>query len=63
MHVTPYGDASLYVAEVGSNYFGVRAREGEEDANVTVAWRFSAYRKGYEGVRLEEIRQRKVETP
>jgi hypothetical protein len=52
VHVTPYGDASLYVAEVGKDYFVIRAREG--DPNIAFAWRLSATRKGYAGVRLEE---------
>ncbi len=51
MHVTPHGDASLYVAEVGREHFVVRARAG--DSNVAFAWRLSATRKGYAGVRLE----------
>lgn len=51
VHVTPYGDASLYVAEIGQDYFVVKARDG--DPNVTFAWRLSAIRKGYVGVRLE----------
>ncbi len=54
VHVTPYGDASLYVAEVGQDYFVVKAREG--DPNVTFAWRLSAIRKGYAGVRLEAVK-------
>ncbi len=54
VHVTPYGDASLYVAEIGKDYFVVKAREG--DPNVTFAWRLSAIRKGYAGVRLEEVK-------
>jgi len=54
VHVTPYGDASLYVAEVGKDYFVVKVREG--DPNVAFAWRLSAIRKGYAGVRLEEVR-------
>ncbi len=53
MHVTPYGDASLYVAEVGRDYFVVKARDG--DPNVAFAWRLSAIRKGYAGVRLERV--------
>ncbi len=53
VHVTPYGDASLYVAEIGRDYFVVKAREG--DPNVAFAWRLSATRKGYAGVRLEEV--------
>jgi hypothetical protein len=53
VHVTPYGDASLYVAEVGKDYFVVKARDG--DPNVAFAWRLSAHRKGYAGVRLEQV--------
>jgi hypothetical protein len=53
VHVTPYGDASLYVAEIGRDYFVVKAREGDPDA--AFAWRLSATRKGYAGVRLEEV--------
>ena len=54
VHVTPYGDASLYMAEVGRDYFVVKAREG--DPNVAFAWRLSAIRKGYAGIRLEEVK-------
>lgn len=54
IHITPYGDAGLYVAEVGTDFFVVKAREG--DANLSFAWRLSATRKGYGGVRLEEVK-------
>ena len=53
IQVTPYGDASLYVAEVGPDYFVVRAREGDPD--VTFSWRLSAHRKDYGGIRLETV--------
>ena len=53
IHVTPYGNASLVVADIGVDYFVVKAREG--DPNVSFAWRLSATRKGYAGVRLEEV--------
>jgi len=53
IQITPYGDASLYVSEIGADYFVVKAREG--DPNVAFAWRLSATRKGYAGVRLEEV--------
>jgi len=53
IHVTPYGDASLYVAEVGRDYFVVKARDGDPDASFT--WRLSAHRKGYDGIRLEVV--------
>jgi hypothetical protein len=55
VHVTPYADASLYVAEEGKDYFVVKAREG--DPNVAFAWRLSAHRKGYAGVRLERVKE------
>lgn len=51
VHVTPYGNASLYVVEVGKDYFVVKARDGDPD--VASAWRLSARCKGYAGVRLE----------
>lgn len=54
MQVTPYGDASLYVEEIGQDYFVVKARNGDPD--VPFAWRLSASRKGYAGVRLEEAK-------
>ena len=53
IHLTPYGDASLYVAEIGADYFVVQAREGADD--VPFAWMLTATRSGYEGVRLEEV--------
>jgi hypothetical protein len=55
VQVTPYGDASLYVAELGKDYFVVKTREG--DPNVAFAWRLSATRKGYAGVRLEGVKE------
>jgi len=54
VHVTPYGDASLYVAEVDQDYFVVKARE--VDPNVSFAWWLSARRKGYASVRLERVK-------
>ena len=59
VHVTPYGDAGLYVAEVGEDYFVVKAREGDPD--VAFAWRLSAHRKGYAGVRLEKVTPEQAE--
>ncbi len=55
VHVTPYGDASLYVVELGADYFVVKARDGAP--NVAFAWRLSAHRKGYSGVRLEQVQE------
>ena len=51
VHVTPYGAASLYVAEIGRDYFVVKSLDGLSD--IPFAWRLSAPRKGYAGVRLE----------
>ena len=51
IHLTPYGDASLYVAEIGADYFVVESQE--EGADVDFAWLLTATREGYEGVRLE----------
>ncbi|MBN1137142.1 MAG: hypothetical protein JXM73_11180 [Anaerolineae bacterium] len=53
VHITPYGDASLFVSEVGVDYFVVKAHRGDPD--VGFAWRLSATRKGYAGVRLEQV--------
>jgi hypothetical protein len=53
VHVTPYGDASLYVTEIGRDYFVVRVREGDPD--VSFAWRLSAHRKGCDEIRLEDV--------
>ena len=55
VHVTPYGNASLYVAEIGKDYFVVKAHDGDPD--VAFAWRLSAHRKGYAGVRLERMEE------
>jgi hypothetical protein len=53
IQLTPYADASLYVAEIQADSFVVKAREG--DGNATFAWRLSAPRQGYADVRLEEV--------
>ena len=58
VHITPYGNASLYVAKMGKNYFVVKTRDG--DPNVAFAWRLSATRKGYAGVRLEEVKHEQI---
>ncbi|HRJ42638.1 MAG: hypothetical protein KJZ86_03265 [Caldilineaceae bacterium] len=53
IHLTPYADAVLYVAEIQADGFLVKAREG--DGNASFAWRLSAPRQGYADVRLEEV--------
>jgi hypothetical protein len=52
VHLTPYGKASLFVAETTSNSFTVEAMSG--DPNIEFAWQVSAHRKGYGNVRLEQ---------
>lgn len=61
VYVTPYGDASLYVAEIGNDHFVVKVREG--DPNIAFAWRLSAHRQGYADVRLEEVGSAGDDTP
>lgn len=53
IQLTPYADASLYVAEIQADSFVVKAREG--DMGAAFAWRLSAPRRGYADVRLEEV--------
>ena len=60
VHITPYGAASLYVAEIGRDYFVVKSLDGQ--SGVSFAWRLSATRKGYAGVRLEEMEDLDHET-
>lgn len=43
----------LYMTKIAVDYFVVRTRAGDPD--VTFTWRLSATRKGYAGVRLEEV--------
>lgn len=52
VHITPYGNASLYVDQISATSFTVKSREGQN--NVAFAWRVSATRKGYTGVRLAQ---------
>ena len=42
------------MAEIGKGYFAMKICEGDPDA--AFAWRLSATRKGYAGVRLEEVK-------
>lgn len=54
VHLTPYGDISLYVAEVGTDYILVKeCNEGV--SNATFAWSLSCVRRGYAGTWLEEV--------
>lgn len=53
VHITPYGDANLYVSEIGADYFVVESQEA--GAEVGFSWLLTAARSGYEDVRLEQV--------
>ena len=50
VHVTAYGDASLYVESRQADRFAVRSKGGD----VSFGWEVSALRRWYEQYRLEE---------
>lgn len=52
VHLTPYDWIQIRVKEIGNSYFIVEEKEG---LSGRFAWRMSATRKGYAGVRLERI--------
>lgn len=54
IHVTPYADVDLFVAEVGADYFIIREKGGGTTSGVRFAWSLSAVRRGYAGVRMPE---------
>jgi len=49
-----YGENDVYVAEVGTDYFVIKERNGGTSNN-KVIWRFEATRKNYAGIRLMEV--------
>ena len=49
-----YGENDVYVAEVGTDYFVIKERNGGTSNN-KVIWRFEAIRKNYAGIRLMEV--------
>jgi hypothetical protein len=51
VHLTPYGDSLIYVAQVSRDQFVVRCGRGAKD--VTFAWQVSYRRKGFGDVRME----------
>jgi hypothetical protein len=54
IHLTPYADVDLFVAEIGADYFVVRERNSGTSNSVFV-WSLSAVRKGYANYRLQEV--------
>lgn len=43
--LSPYGDVSLYVADIGDDYFTIRERNGGTSSGVQFGWEFSAVKK------------------
>jgi len=54
IHVTPYADIDLYIAEIGPDYFMVKERNGGT-SNSRFAWSLSAVRQLYANIRLPEV--------
>ncbi|HOV80320.1 MAG TPA: LamG domain-containing protein [Bacillota bacterium] len=54
IHLTPYADIGIYVAEIGTDYFIVKERNGGT-SNSVFAWSLSATRKNHAFDRLREV--------
>ncbi|MBW2672571.1 MAG: hypothetical protein JRD89_04030 [Deltaproteobacteria bacterium] len=54
IHITPYADVGLYVAEIGDSWFMVKERN-VGTSNTVFVWLLSAVRKGYSGLRIPEV--------
>jgi len=54
VHLTPYADASLYVARTGRGSFVVKSSRG--DRNAPFVWQLSATSKGGKGMRMREVK-------
>lgn len=54
IHVMPYADVDLFVAEIGADYFVVREKGGGTTSGARFAWSLSAVRREYAGVRMPE---------
>jgi len=52
VHLTPMADIQLYVDEIGENYIFVRSAEA---VSARFFWSLSCVRKGFAGIRLEQI--------
>jgi DNA-binding transcriptional regulator YbjK len=52
VHLTPYDWLNLRVAEMGNSYFIVEEKDG---LSGKFSWQLSATRRGYAGVRLEQV--------
>jgi hypothetical protein len=55
IHLTPYADVDIYVAEIGENYFVVKEKKNGTSTGADFTWSLSAIRKNYAGIRLMEV--------
>lgn len=55
IHLTPYADIGLYIAEIGINYFVVKEQGNGTTTGAEFSWSLSATRKNYAGIRLMEV--------
>jgi phage minor structural protein len=54
IHLTPYADTDVFVAEIGLTYFIVKERNGGISSG-QFAWSLSAVRKGFANTRMDEF--------
>ena len=54
IHLTPYADIDIYVAEIGDSYFVVKERENGTTTGAEFSWSLSATRKNYAMIRFLE---------
>lgn len=52
IHLTPYAEVDLYVAEIGADYFIVKEKQNGVSSNMDFAWSLSAVRKDYAHLRF-----------
>lgn len=55
IHLTPYTDVDIYVAEIGDDYFIVKEKKNGTNTGAEFTWSLSATRKNYAGIRLMEV--------
>jgi len=55
IHLTPYADVDIYVAEIGDDYFIVKEKKNGTNTGAEFTWSLSATRINYAGIRLMEV--------
>jgi hypothetical protein len=55
IHVTPYADVSLYISEIGEDYFIVKESGQRASSGMSFAWSLSAVRKNRSMIRFMEV--------